>query len=197
MYNGLLRLPKMAWSWFFLRNVVSRLTSRHIHWLNYHLINARVRWKQHSPSGKSSMHSNVISNWNGFPNGLGLSSTATFNTCTLAIPVTSEEPQLLKKMMEMNESPFSTSRSVAKLVQQWLSAKASLFCEAQHNSTTARLPDIRHRFLLRRWPLTAVSVLLHYCHLVEKVRHYKCNKPQTLRGILLMVSSKVIDFCKV
>ena len=31
------------------------------------------------------MHSNVISNWNGFPKGLGLSKTATFNTCTFAI----------------------------------------------------------------------------------------------------------------
>lgn len=41
--------------------------------------------KRHPPSGKSSIHSNVISNWKGFPNGLGLSRTATFNTCTLAI----------------------------------------------------------------------------------------------------------------
>lgn len=39
------------------------------------------------------MHSNVISNWNGFPNGLGLSSTATFNTCTLAIALSSTAPR--------------------------------------------------------------------------------------------------------
>lgn len=37
------------------------------------------------------MHSKVISNWNGFPNGLGLSSTATFNTCTFAMSVSSLE----------------------------------------------------------------------------------------------------------
>lgn len=87
-----LRLPKMAWCWFFY-GTLSDDWLPDTHTLNYHLTQARVGWTQDLPSGKSSMHSNVISNWNGFPNGLGLSSTATFNTCTLAIPVSSEVPR--------------------------------------------------------------------------------------------------------
>lgn len=89
-----LRLPQMAWCCFFTEHCLMTDFLTHTHTLNYHLTQARVkRWTQDLPSGKSSMHSNVISNWNGFPNGLGLSSTATFNTCTLAIPVSSEVPR--------------------------------------------------------------------------------------------------------
>lgn len=37
------------------------------------------------PSFKSSIHSNVSSNWKGFKNGDGLSKTTTFDSCTLAM----------------------------------------------------------------------------------------------------------------
>lgn len=51
----------------------------------------------HLPSGRSSIHSNVISNWKGFPKGLGLSRTATFNTCTFAIVVETLKTRRLVK----------------------------------------------------------------------------------------------------
>lgn len=116
------------------------------------------------------MHSNVISNWKGFPNGLGLSSTATFNTCTLAIPVSSETPR--PKIQMWRRWTSRPSRQVQSNFKREFQLKRNFCFPENPNITQQRLGYRKYVtvffFDVVRWTEAFVWI---YCHLVEGVRY--------------------------
>lgn len=123
------------------------------------------------------MHSNVISNWNGFPNGLGLSSTATFNTCTLAI-TDSEAPDQLcfpSQGTEIREVARYVSVVALKMTYKLWSSEAEIvdaevgpfYSQRRQHVTYRRFwrQEARHRLFLlllstTRWYLQSCCHLL-------------------------------------